>query len=103
MKSIFGLLLILFFGGFSSNSASAVESSRALVPVKVEVQDPNRASPFNRERLLNVPEGARISVLARVKKARFLAVSPSGDVLVSQPSGGKIFLLRRSGASETKP
>jgi glucose/arabinose dehydrogenase len=52
--------------------------------------------------MLRVPEGAKISVLTRVEKARFLAVGPQGELLVSQPSKGKILLVKQTGASETK-
>lgn len=102
MKSSVCVLLILFLEAFSSRSALFAKLGGALVPVKVEVQEPNRAAPFDRDRLLNVPEGTKISVLARVEQARFLAVSPSGDILVSQPSKGKILLVRQSGSSEAK-
>jgi glucose/arabinose dehydrogenase len=92
---------MLFLSSFGS--AVAAGSDGALVPVKVKVEDSDRTPPFNRERLLEVPEGAEISVLARVRKARFLAVSPSGDILVSQPTSGRILIIRRSGSSVEKP
>ena len=38
--------------------------------------------------------GFRVEVFARVPNARFLAVTPRGDLLVSQPSKGKVILLR---------
>src|SRR5438552_2916369 len=101
MNALSGVLLMLFLS--SSGSAQAAGSGGALVPVKVKVEGSDRTPPFNRERLLEVPEGAEISVLARVRKARFLAVSPSGDVLVSQPDRGKILIIRRSGSSVEKP
>ncbi|WP_341676589.1 hypothetical protein [Niveibacterium sp. SC-1] len=50
-------------------------------------------------RQLRVPQGFGIRVFARVAEARFMAVVPNGDVLVSRPSAGTITLLRpRSGA-----
>ena len=70
--------------------------------VRVEVPEQWRSAPFDRERLLTVPAGAKIAVLARVRGARFLAVSPNGDILVSQPSRGKILLIRQSGPSEAR-
>jgi uncharacterized protein (TIGR03437 family) len=45
-------------------------------------------------RYLNVPPGFQISLFANVSGARFLAVAPNGDVLVSQPGAGRITLLR---------
>src|SRR5258707_4379896 len=100
MNSVFRVLLFLFVGGFCSRLAQSAPWAGAQVVVKVEVPGPNQTTPFDRERALKVPEGARISVLARVEKARFLAVSPQGDILVSQPSSGKILLVRKSGPSE---
>jgi glucose/arabinose dehydrogenase len=102
MKSFFRIVLILFVGGTCSRLARSAPSAGALVAVKVEVPASYCTAPFNRGRVLKVPEGAKISVLARVEKARFLAVSPQGDVLVSQPSSGKILLVRKSGPAEEK-
>src|ERR1700730_16424315 len=102
MNSIFRFWLLLFVGGFCSRSTQAAPSVGAQVVVKVEVSGVDQTRPFDRERVLKVPEGARISVLARVDKARFLAVSPQGDILVSQPDSGKILLVRKSGPSEAK-
>src|SRR3984957_16834213 len=102
MKSFFRILLILFVGGTCLRLARAAPSTGARVAVKVDVPASNWTMPFNRGRVLKVPEGAKISVLARVKKARFLAVSPQGDVLVSQPNSGKILLVRKSGPGEEK-
>ena len=53
-----------------------------------------RAEPFNLARTLEVPTGFEVSVYARVKGARFLAITPNGDLLVSQPSENKVLLLR---------
>src|SRR5271165_6347884 len=96
MKGFFGLLIILFLGGFTPTLGESGTEAGAKVPVKVAVPEQWRTSPFDRERVLTVPVGATISVLARVRGARFLAVSPNGDVLVSQPSTGKILLIRQS-------
>src|SRR6202035_4660912 len=100
MKSFFRMVLILFVGGSYSRLAQSAPWAGALVAVKVEVPASNWTKPFNRGHVLKVPGGAKISVLARVEKARFLAVTPQGDVLVSQPSSGKILLVRKSGPME---
>jgi glucose/arabinose dehydrogenase len=102
MKVFFRLLIILFLGGSTGMPGESATPAGAQVPVKVEVPEKWRTAPFDRERLLNVPAGATISVLARVREARFLALSPNGDVLVSQPSRGKILLIRQSESSEAK-
>ncbi|MDB5798056.1 MAG: sugar dehydrogenase, partial [Paucimonas sp.] len=50
--------------------------------------------PFNRKRMLQVPAGFSIEVAARVPDARFMALAPNGDLLVSTPSRDEIILLR---------
>jgi glucose/arabinose dehydrogenase len=97
MNSFIRILAILIVGGFFWQTGVSGKPVGAEVLVKVEVEKSDQAPPFDRERVLKVPEGAKISVLARVEKARFLALSPAGDVLVSQPSTGRILLIRRSG------
>lgn len=62
--------------------------------VKVEVPTGMGDSPLNVSRSLKVPQGAGISVVARIWKARFMAVAPNGDLLVSQPAGGSIQRVR---------
>jgi glucose/arabinose dehydrogenase len=100
MKGFFRLLIILFLGGVTLTPGESATPAGAKVPVKVTVPEQWRTSPFDRERVLTVPVGATISVLARVPGARFLALSPNGDILVSQPSRGKIWLIRQSRPSE---
>ncbi len=51
-------------------------------------------APFDVERRLNVPPGFGIRLWARLAGARFMALAPNGDLLVSHPGEGKIFLLR---------
>jgi len=100
MKGLFGLLIIWFLGGFTQTLGESGTEVGARVPVNVAVPEQWRTPPFDRERVLTVPVGARISILPRVRGARFLAVSPNGDILVSQPSRGKILLIRQSQPSE---
>ncbi len=50
--------------------------------------------PFDSARDLTVPPGFGIRLWARVQNARFMALAPNGDVLVSVPSEGRIVLLR---------
>ncbi len=103
------LILLLIAAGVPSGAGIRVHASLAaggraavlgtLVPVKVQVPSNLRNEPFNVAQTLNVPKGARISVYARVPDARFMAVTPDGKLLVSDPADGKIVLLRpnRSG------
>ncbi len=69
---------------------------------EVSVPEGMNAAPFDVPRKLTVPPGFAVEVLARVEGARFLAVAPNGDILVSQPNNvfgqppqeGKIALLQ---------
>jgi glucose/arabinose dehydrogenase len=94
MKTFIGAALVLAF------QCQLVFASSIGVqePVRVEVPKAWQNAPFNRERTLNVPSGAKISVLARVREARFLTVGPEGATLVSQPGRGKIVLIKTSGS-----
>ncbi|MBC8104786.1 MAG: hypothetical protein H7Z41_19600 [Cytophagales bacterium] len=66
----------------------ATESVKLTVPVGL------RTSPFNVDRYLNVPPNFSAAVYARVPGARFLAVAPNGDLLVSRPGAGKVTLVQ---------
>jgi len=66
----------------------------ASVQVPVSVPEDLRDWPLNSPRTLTVPPGFSISVFARVPNARFLAVAPQGDVLVSEPESGMVHLVR---------
>ncbi|WP_433614060.1 PQQ-dependent sugar dehydrogenase [Dactylosporangium sp. CA-139114] len=68
--------------------------------VKVDVPPGLGAAPFNQDRYLQLPTGWKASVYARVDKARFMALTPSGDLLVSQPGAGKVQLVRAGAVSE---
>jgi glucose/arabinose dehydrogenase len=47
-------------------------------------------------RSLVVPPGFGVRVYARVQGARFMAVAPNGDLLVSNPGAGRVYLVRPS-------
>jgi len=66
----------------------------ASVQVTLEVPPSLVAAPFDTERKLTVPPGFGIRLWARLAGARFMALAPNGDVLVSHPGSGKVFLLR---------
>jgi len=55
-------------------------------------------SPFDVARSLQVPAGFAIAVYARVPGARFMALTPDGNLLVSQPGAGKVSLVRPGSA-----
>ena len=62
--------------------------------VTVKVPSGLGSAPFDRPRTLKVPAGFSVSVYARITKARFMQPLPNGDLLVSQPSTGKVLLVR---------
>ena len=64
------------------------------VTVPVQVPAAMRSAPFDVDRQLTVPAGYGIAVHARVPGARFLAVAPNGDLLVSVPGQGRIARVR---------
>ncbi len=72
----------------------------ASVNVTVAVPASMRAAPFDVTRTLKVPPGFKVSVYARINQARFLLPLPNGDLLVSQPSSGKVLLVRPNAAGE---
>lgn len=91
--------------GDTGNTPPLAASSRVQVMVPALLS----GFPFNTPRYLNVPPGFEISVYARLESPRFMAISPSGDLLVSQPfrddprrNQGKIILYRpRPGGTPT--
>jgi uncharacterized protein (TIGR03437 family) len=66
----------------------------AMVRARLDVPDALRNGAFAADRYLTIPPGFQISLFARVAGARFMAVAPNGDVLVSQPDAGQVTLLR---------
>jgi glucose/arabinose dehydrogenase len=81
-------------------NANSQTSNNGLESVKLSVPEAWRGAPFDRERSLFVPKGFQVSVVARIPKARFMAVAPNGDILVSQPSEGKVKLIRGSSVTD---
>ncbi|MFI5907153.1 PQQ-dependent sugar dehydrogenase [Dactylosporangium sp. NPDC051541] len=80
-----------------SPSASVLGPSQR---VKVEVPSGLASAPFNQDRYLQLPAGWTAAVYARVDKARFMALTPGGDLLVSQPGAGKVQVVRAGAVSE---
>jgi len=65
----------------------------ALRPTRVTVPPPLLSPPFDRPRELSVPDGWTVAVYARIPGARFLAATPDGRLLVSQPAQGTVALV----------
>ena len=78
--------------------AAIIAPPAASLTVKVEVPVSMRSSPFNVDRFLTIPPNFSVSVFARINGARFMAVAPSGDVLVSNPGAGSVYLVRPGAA-----
>lgn len=76
--------------------ASQISVVGASVVVHVDVPASMRNGTFATDRTLTVPANFGIAVYARVNGARFMAVAPNGDLLVSDPGGGRIVLVRPS-------
>lgn len=72
----------------------------ASASTRVQVPESMRAWPFDTDRYLNVPANFSASVYARISGARFIAVAPNGDLLVSQPGSGKVLLVRSNGTDD---
>jgi len=77
-----------------AGAVSVASAQWDLVPTTVSVPASMRWSPFDVSRTLNVPPNVAVEVVARVGGARFLAVAPNGDILVSQPYAGNVVLIR---------
>ena len=87
---------ILFAGALvllGATSSFAVEPLNALVPTTVEVPLSLQTPPFDHDRVLMVPPGFKISVLARIPGARFIMPLSTGEILVAQPGLGSILLV----------
>lgn len=97
----FGTLALATACGGGGGDGSGAADTNTLVPAAASasaaIQVPQELAqpPFDAPKSLNVPPGFGIRVLARVNGARFMALAPNGDVLVSNPGQGKIILLRR--------
>ena len=89
-RSLLAALLVLLSG----TRPSASEPLNALVPATVEVPSTLRTTPFARDRVLMIPRGFKISVLARIPAARFIMPLSTGEILVAQPATGRILVVR---------
>jgi glucose/arabinose dehydrogenase len=90
--------LLLLWGVVLLCLPSPIHAQDLGASVRVPVQVPGnlRSGPFAGQRYLTVPPGFAVSVYARVSGARFLAVAPNGDLLVSQPGAGRITILQQN-------
>ncbi|HEX7746058.1 MAG TPA: gluconolaconase [Micromonosporaceae bacterium] len=80
-----------------SGGATPTAGEAPVAPVRVKVRVPPGLAdkPYDVPRHLTVPAGWSASVYARLAEPRFMALTPAGDLLVSQPSHGAVRLIRR--------
>ena len=97
-----GIACFVFLTSESSSRAQGLPPAGASEAVLVQVPGDLQTAPFNVARYLEVPPGSVVSVYARVPGARFMAVAPNGDVLVSQPATGNIVRLQDAGNGEAQ-
>src|SRR5215469_13554042 len=81
-------------GGGDGGTGSGQAPPGATATVPVSVPSSMQSAPFDVPRSLTVPPGFAVAVYARVPGARFIAVTPEGNLLVSNPSAGKVSLVR---------
>jgi glucose/arabinose dehydrogenase len=93
-RAAVGPLLAAALVLLSTVRSSATEPPNALVPTTVEVPLSLRTTPFDEDRVLMVPHGFKISVVARILLARFIMPLSAGDILVATPSDGTISLVQ---------
>ena len=87
-------------GGSASAGAAPAPiamAAPATISKALEVPQALAEGPFSTGKSLNVPEGFGVRLWALVDKARFMALAPNGDVLVSVPASGQVILLRPRG------
>ncbi|GAA2347936.1 gluconolaconase [Dactylosporangium salmoneum] len=87
-------------GGSAPSGAAPGAGLGQPTRVKVAVPPALASAPFNRDRYLQLPAGWTASVYARIEKARFMTLTPSGDLLVSQPGAGTVQLVRAGAVSQ---
>ncbi len=98
--------MLVFLSACQDASIQAMASNQTAYPsaqqttpngsiaAMVSVPASMRSSPFDVERFLNIPPNFKIAVYARIPGARFMAVAPNNDLLVSEPSADKVVLIR---------
>jgi glucose/arabinose dehydrogenase len=96
--TVFAVAVLLVSRGGRVQAQGAAPAS---VKIKVAVPGSMNSKPFDTDRYLTVPEGFQISVYARVSGARFIAVTPDGNLLVSQPGKGIVSLVQAN--TDTPP
>jgi glucose/arabinose dehydrogenase len=87
--------------GSQTMAPGVTASPAATVRTKVQVPEALRFGVFSTDRFLMIPQNFSIAVYARVSGARFLAIAPNGDLLVSVPGEGRVVLVRSNASGTT--
>ncbi len=77
--------------------AAVASPPGASITVQVQVPAALRTAPFDVSRSLRVPPNFTVSVYTRLSTPRFLAVASNNHLFVSQPSMGRVLLVRPNG------
>lgn len=88
------VLSSILFGLVYTSAAAVAAPAGASTRMKVIVPESMQTAPFDVDRFLNVPPNFSAAVYTRIPKARFMAIAPNGDLLVSQPATGKVLLVQ---------
>ncbi|HEX2200486.1 MAG TPA: sugar dehydrogenase [Gammaproteobacteria bacterium] len=100
-SSIYPMILLALAICFLMPTAVLAERPPgASILTKVQVPEGMRSAPFDNERYLKLPPGFSIAVYARIDGARFMAVAPNGDLLVSQPGTGKVLRVQANSSGD---
>jgi glucose/arabinose dehydrogenase len=98
---LLGISLVYSF--FRSTAPAQAQNSNpppASALTQVVVPQNMRSSPFDQPRSLMIPPNFSIEVYARIDGARFMAVTPDGNLMVSQPGVGTVSLVRPNPAGD---
>ncbi|MGE0872332.1 MAG: sorbosone dehydrogenase family protein [Kofleriaceae bacterium] len=95
------MMLVSLVAAACGDSKSPTADAAPADPTMVTLEVPagSDLAPLDKPRTVKVPAGFGLRVIARIPKARFMAEAPNGDVLVSQPSQGKIHRISNIGSA----
>jgi len=84
-------------GPVETPTTSAPQAAGNLSPVTLQIPDGLNQAPLDTTRQVLIPAGWKMSVWARIPKARLAAWTPDGALLVSVPATGDIVRLKPDG------
>ena len=109
MRKLFiglGILVLLLAAiplGLMATGTISSSSLRMILNVMTGLAGPSTSRDTVQQRY-QVPDGFQLQLYAdKLPRARFLLVTPAGDLLVSRPHSGDIMLLRRDADGDGRP